>query len=122
MNLTEHLLTCLGEEGAEIAQDTSKSTRFGLADVNFLKPDGPDNRHRLIAELNDLLAVAEMLVATGDLPPDWQSAEMKAAKKAKVIRCMEYAHAVGALDDEARKFLPTLKALCESPHATTNAT
>ena len=57
MNVTEHLLTCLGEEGSEIAQDVDKSNRFGLDDVNVLKPDGPNNRERLVNELNDLLTI-----------------------------------------------------------------
>lgn len=51
MNTTEHLLTCLGEEGCEISKDVSKSLRFGLDDRNLLDPDGPPNRERLLADL-----------------------------------------------------------------------
>jgi hypothetical protein len=33
MNPTEHLLSCLAEECAEVAQRASKSLRFGLSEV-----------------------------------------------------------------------------------------
>jgi hypothetical protein len=97
MNAIQHLLTCLGEEGAEIAQDTSKCNRFGCNDRNFLNPTGPTNTERLVNELNDLLGVAEMLVTEGVIPANWMDREKIAAKKEKVLNCMEYARKVGAL-------------------------
>lgn len=98
MNAIEHLTTCLGEEGAEIAQDASKCLRFGWNDRNFLNPTGPTNSERLVNELNDLIGVAEMLVAHGLLPEDWMSRAKIEAKKEKVTNCMEYARKVGTLN------------------------
>jgi hypothetical protein len=97
MTTLEHLWTCLGEEGSEISQVVSKINRFGQHDRNVLNPTGPTNTERLIQELNDLLAVADLLVAHGVLPDNWQSAELKGAKKLKVIRFMDYARTRGTL-------------------------
>ena len=97
MNITEHLLTCVAEEGAEIAQDADKSLRFGLLDVNFLIPNGPNNTERLVNELNDLLGVVDMLVKRGVIPANWQSTMKQLKKKNKVIAMMRYAKRVGTL-------------------------
>lgn len=99
MNTTEHLLTCLGEEGSEISKDVSKSLRFGLDDRNVLDPTGPTNRERLILELNDLLGVAGLLVDLGIIPPDWTDSEKQIAKQRKVRHFMAYAAMTGALSD-----------------------
>ena len=107
MNATEHLLTCLGEEGSEISKDVSKSLRFGLDDRNVLDPTGPTNRERLLSELNDLLGVASLLVDFGIIPPDWMDAEKQIAKKRKVRKFMGYAVKVGALSDN--------NVLCDNP-------
>jgi len=101
MNTPEHLLTCLAEEGVEVALEMSKlahkSLRFGLDDRNVLNPTGPNNRERLVDELNDLQAVIEMCMARGIIPIGWQDAEKIAAKKVKVLRFMDHAKNVGAL-------------------------
>lgn len=99
MNLQEHLLTCLGEEGCEVGQITSKALRFGINDVNVLKPDGPSNEQRLIDELNDLVAVADLCVAYGILPKDWQNKDKQKAKMRKVEKFMAYAVSKGTLID-----------------------
>jgi hypothetical protein len=97
MNSTEHLFSCLGEEGAEIAQDVSKINRFGLLDVNIIAPDSGTNKERLINELNDLIGIVEMLVERGILPTDWINREKINAKKIKVEKFMRYARKVGTL-------------------------
>lgn len=97
MNTVEHLLTCLAEEGSEIAQDVSKALRFGLDNRNVLNPEGPTNRERLIVELNDLLAVADILAERGIIPDDWRNRNLMVVKRAKVLKFMEYARSVGAL-------------------------
>lgn len=99
MNETEHLLTCLGEEGCEIAQDVAKALRFGLEDRNVLNPTGPTNRERLVVELNDLMGVLEMLEERGIIPTPWYSRKLILEKKAKVAKFMEYARGTGALVD-----------------------
>src|SRR4051812_5797480 len=97
MNITEHLLTCLAEEAAEVAQDCCKSLRFGLDDVNVLNPTGPTNRERLVTELNQLIAVAHMLVDNGDLPVNWYSSTVRIDKQNKVREFMIYATSKGTL-------------------------
>lgn len=97
MNTIQHLLECLGEEGAEIAQATAKCNRFGLDDRNVLNPTGPTNRERLVSELNDVVAVADMLADEGIIPSDWQSTQQQVAKRKKVSEFMDYARKVGAL-------------------------
>jgi len=97
MNPTEHLLTCLGEEGAEIAQQVSKINRFGIDDRNVLDPTGPTNRDRLLEEINDLIAVVFMLADAGVLPKDWIDPDAQQKKTAKVKKFMNYAARVGAL-------------------------
>jgi hypothetical protein len=102
MNTTEHLLTCLGEEGCEVAQDVAKALRFGLDDRNVLNPTGPTNRERIVAELNDLAAVIEMLVMRGVIPKDWPNPAALKAKQQKVEKFLDYARSVGALSDNIR--------------------
>lgn len=106
MNTIEHLLTILGEEGAEIAKDCSKSNRFGLDDTyTHIAPDGSQevrnemgtNRERLINELNDLLGVVGLLVEQGALPENWHDPIKQQQKQVKVFRYMTYARAVGKL-------------------------
>jgi hypothetical protein len=115
MNAAEHLMTCLGEEGAEIAQDASKCNRFGVGDTNILQPTGPTNLTRLIKEVNELIAVMEMLVENGTIPKDWQDAAIQNTKRLKVITFMHYAHSKGTLDkipenfaNEAKRWTPII--------------
>lgn len=97
MNATEHLLTCLGEEGSEIAQDVSKCLRFGMDDTNVLNPTGPTNRERLVNELNDLMGVCRLLVERNIIPADWQDFEKQREKREKVKTFMLYAMQKGVL-------------------------
>lgn len=99
MNAIEHVISVLGEEGAEIAQMTSKINRFGLDDRNILDPLGPTNRERLIKELNDLVGTADMLVDMGILPKDWYRANEQVLKQRKVKQFMEYAVNHGTLKE-----------------------
>ena len=99
MNNAEHLLTCLAEEGCEIAHACHKSLRFGLDDRNVLNPNGPTNRERIVEELNDLMAVIGILQARGVIPDDWQSWKKQGDKDRKVERFMDYAKKHGALKE-----------------------
>ncbi len=59
MNRLQLLLTKLAEEGSEISQIALKTTQFGLFEKH---PDLPNNNlERCHQELNDLLAIVEML-------------------------------------------------------------
>lgn len=88
MNTTEHLLTILGEECAEVAQRASKAARFGLTEIQ--PGQAETNVRRLEHELGDLVAVADMLglrIKKYD----------KVAKTVKVRKYMKYARARGTL-------------------------
>lgn len=95
MNRTEHLLSCLAEECAEVAQRVSKALRFGLAEV---QPGQPlTNAQRIGQEFHDLLAVVEMLEEAGALDRPTGSTTAIERKKAKVLAFMEYAEQCGTL-------------------------
>ena len=61
MAMTEDqcLLLILAEECAEVSQRVTKSLRFGLSNIQDGQP--LDNTARLEGEINDLLALLEML-------------------------------------------------------------
>lgn len=99
MNITEHLLQCLQEECAKVIHIASKSNRFGLHDTNVLNPSGPNNKARLIAEINDFLAVLELCTENGILPAQYLDHAAIEAKKDKVMKFMLYASQRGALQE-----------------------
>ena len=95
MNRTEHLLSCLAEECAEVAQRVSKALRFGLDEVQ----PGQDqtNAERIVEEFNDLAAVVNRLSREGVLPwADW-STEREEEKAAKIERFMAISREQGVL-------------------------
>jgi hypothetical protein len=89
MTRLEYLLIVLGEEGAEVAQDTAKALRFGLGD--FKPGQTEDNKRRLEREVAEVVAVAEMLGLT-------IRQEDIAAKKLKVEKFMSYSRNIGTLE------------------------
>ena len=101
MNTPEHLITCLGEEGIEVALELakvcSKTNRFGLREVSVADPAGPDNTERLVNELNDLLGVVAVLVEEGILPRNWQNFWKQTEKRRRVRHFMAYAREQGVL-------------------------
>jgi hypothetical protein len=105
MNETEHLLATLAEEGGEVGKECDKALRFGIADKITMDPEGPrgtegpTNAEKIVAELNDLLGVARMLVSRGVIPPDWQNEARQQRKIRRVIQYMNYAVRVNALRD-----------------------
>jgi hypothetical protein len=95
MNKTEHLLTCLIEECAEVQKEAAKALRFGLSDH---APDTPDkaNADAIAAECVDLAAIIEMLEEE-DIIPALKTPEGMRRKKEKVIKYMKYAANRGSL-------------------------
>ena len=95
MTKTEHLLTCLMEECAEIQKAAAKALRFGLDDHH---PDTPGvtNADEIAREYIDLLAIIEMLREESIIPM-LASPQMVQAKKDKVLKYMAYARARGVL-------------------------
>lgn len=96
MNRIEHLLTIAAEECAEIQQAVTKTLRFGLEEGRDLSAvEYGSNVERLRYELNDLIAVVEMLEREGlDLSPDHQSRKQK---KEKVEKYLLYSEECGTL-------------------------
>jgi hypothetical protein len=104
MNSTEHLLVCGQEEAGEIADAAlavakafSKSLRFGLDDIH------PERQMTaiqvLVAELNDLEAIIEMLEESGIEFIGLHDRSAIDAKKSKVRNYMEYARERGRIDN-----------------------
>lgn len=79
----EYLFACLSEESGEVTQAVGKIQRFGEHDFHE-KTGNIENIELLRAEVNDLIAVAEML---GIVPEQ----ERIKAKQAKVERYYVYA-------------------------------
>ena len=107
MTWVQHLLLKLGEEGSEISQGCNKSVIFGLQDVythishdgtRTIKSEMGTNQDRLEGELNDLMAVVEMLIDEGAIRPNWEVRALKEAKKEKILRYAGYSCEVGILE------------------------
>ncbi len=98
MNKQEYLLACLSEECAEVQQLVGKMLRFGVTDAH---PDGkhPTNDILLGKELNDILAILDMLEDAGIYIPDLYNPEEIAKKRAKVEFFMTYSRERGVLKD-----------------------
>lgn len=93
-----HLLQCLAEECAEVIQACSKALRFGLDDDHqSANPDIVSPRLYIQKELNDVLAVCQLLSEANALPMIWISQKMLSAKKAKLATMMAYAREKGML-------------------------
>ena len=94
MTKQEHLLSCLSEECCEVGHRVSKALRFGLDEI---QPGQPlTNAERISQELNDLIAVAEMLEESGAVPRNQTLADID-RKKAKVETFLRYAEECGVL-------------------------
>ena len=96
MDKTEHLLTCLAEECAEIQQAVTKALRFGVDDGHPEK--STTNAQDIAKECVDIVAVIEMLEDEGILE---KVGTMRALneKKIKVLHYMEYAKQRGTLSE-----------------------
>jgi len=95
MDVIEHLIMCLAEEAGEIVQAAGKTGRFGPSD----KPPGgglPNNEY-IVAEVNDLLSVLELLQEEGMSLPGIGNRTAIDKKKEKVKRFMDYANECGRL-------------------------
>jgi NTP pyrophosphatase (non-canonical NTP hydrolase) len=99
MNRSEHLLTCLAEECAEVAQRVSKALRFGLDEVQ--PEQSCDNAERIRMEMYDLLAVYLIADRESILPPLHLDAELLIdvinRKRTKIERFMAISVEQGVL-------------------------
>jgi hypothetical protein len=98
LNEEQHLLITLLEECAELQKVVSKALRFGLDD-SWRDAEYTDSPRALIhKELNEVIAVAELLAERGTLPDLYITRALIEAKKAKVIDFgFAYARKEGAL-------------------------
>lgn len=95
MNRSEHLLSCLSEECAEVAQRVSKALRFGLDEV---QPGQPlRNSDRIEEELRDLFAVAHILASEGVIGWCLPEAAEVSMKMAKIEKFMAISREQGVL-------------------------
>ncbi len=93
----EYLLACIAEEGGEISQAACKSLRFGLSDKAPYSDS--TNSQNIVKEVNDLLAVVEMLNEECRQLSGIGDRDEIQKKKNKVNRFMEYSKKSGHLDD-----------------------
>ena len=111
MTRDEHLYTIGGEESVEIAQRFSKAVRFGGDEVQ--PGQALDNRARILQEFADLVGVMEMLGFNVDIPAHSALRPWINAKKAKVLRFLEYSRQCGTLSEKAE--LASLRQSPEQP-------
>lgn len=95
MNRTEHLLACLAEECAEVQHAVAKALRFGLDDG--YPGAASTNAEDIAREFVDVLAVFEMLEASGAISRPANNLARLAQKKKKVSEYMGYAEQCGTL-------------------------
>jgi hypothetical protein len=97
MNTTEHLLTCLAEECAELQQAISKALRFGLQDR--YPGSNTTNEQDIAKESIEVLAVIGLLQEQGIIAKPRGTKAMVNAKRNRVNKYMKYAKTTGALVD-----------------------
>jgi len=95
MTYTEHLLTILAEECAEVAQRASKALRFGLEEIQ--PGQTLTNAQRIMEEYDDLRAVVELCSVRGmmPMPDDWRVK----AKQQKIDQYLRYSQQQGTLTE-----------------------
>lgn len=96
MNKIDYLVNVLVEECAEVAQRGTKILRFGHDEVQ--PEQSLDNTERLVGELNDLLAVVEMLQEEGLELKGLANPVALAKKKTRVEKFMKLSKAQGKLE------------------------
>jgi hypothetical protein len=99
MTQNEHILLLLSEECDEVSQRVIKALRFGLDEV---QPEQPlNNTERIVYELNDLMAVIELLQEINALPLNLFNRETIQAKKKKVVKYLDYAISQGTIQQKS---------------------
>lgn len=102
MTTTEHLLTILGEECAEVHQRASKALRFGLDEIQ--PGQTLTNAERVMQEFDDLYAVVLMLQNRALLPG--RTARNVQEKQDKVNKFICYSAECGTLSENKNYAAP----------------
>ena len=97
MTHKEYLLACLAEECAEVGQAACKALRFGLDDK--AEEHQLTNAEYLAAELNDVIAIVELLEEAGYLSR-YSDFRMIEAKKIRVNHFMQHSIGKGTLTED----------------------
>lgn len=97
MTETEHLLTVVAEECAEVAQRVSKALRFGLHEI---QPGHQfQNGERIMHEVDDLIGAISECQIRGILPNNFWPGSIR--KREKIHEFLAYSRKVGTLTDGA---------------------
>lgn len=99
MRRVDYLFWKLAEEASEVTQAVSKVMCFGPKEV--YAPVGVSNVARLVDELNDCIAVVQMLQAEGALPMNIENPEKIAAKKSTVEHWLKHSISLGVVTTPA---------------------
>lgn len=99
INKQEYLLVCLAEECAEIQKVVMKALRFGLDKGNPLGDEFISNHDEIQKELNDVVAVVDMLNTNG-FTKIQLSLDAQKHKKEKINKYMEVSISCGILKGE----------------------
>jgi NTP pyrophosphatase (non-canonical NTP hydrolase) len=99
MNRDELLLVSLGEEACEVSHAVAKALRFGLTETYAKR--GHDNAESIARELDDVLAMAEMLRERGLIPPS--DPQRISERKLKFERWEAYSRVHGCVRDDPPK-------------------
>lgn len=101
LNREQYLLTKAAEECNEVSQILLKTQQFGMNERRENKTDEPTNRERIHAEINDLLAVVDLLNEEAELNynrHDPWNAEQIAKKKERIQHWYNYSVSVGRVE------------------------
>lgn len=102
-NKVEYLFDCLSEELGEATQVVGKIQRFGLQDSSPSDVNHIPNDLKLGRELNDVLAVVQLLAENGIVIPAIFDAKHIEEKKNKVRSFYSYSIERGCLEPENNK-------------------
>jgi len=97
MNKNQHLLQILAEECSEVIKEVSKSLRFGPEDSYPGKTE--TNAELISREFIEAIAVRNMLVEAGVLTIPVDAFEISEAKRAKVLKYLDYSSQKGMVDE-----------------------
>lgn len=101
LNREQYLLTKAAEECGEISQILLKTQQFGMDERRENKPEEPTNKERVHAEINDLMALIDMLNEECELNynrHDPWNVEQIARKKERVNHWYNYSVSIGRVE------------------------
>lgn len=110
LSIDQFFLLKLMEECSEVAQRCSKQVQFGAYEKQANSPsetkNEQPNRDRLRAELNDLLAVVDVLLELGQIPEisPHELLEAKNEKRAKIQKYLNYSQELGLVEKDFKDY------------------